>query len=36
MSTFVKQADVEQEQFDWGTIGWRCRPGEHRREAGSS
>ena len=26
MSIFVKQADVEQEQFDWGTIGWRCRP----------
>jgi quercetin dioxygenase-like cupin family protein len=26
MSTFVTQADVEQEQFDWGTIGWRCRP----------
>ena len=26
MSSFVKQADVEQEQFDWGTIGWRCRP----------
>ena len=26
MSTFVKQSDVEQEQFDWGTIGWRCRP----------
>src|SRR4029078_10446397 len=26
MSTFVKQPDVEQEQFDWGTIGWRCRP----------
>jgi quercetin dioxygenase-like cupin family protein len=26
MSAFVKQADVEQEQFDWGTIGWRCRP----------
>jgi quercetin dioxygenase-like cupin family protein len=26
MSTFVKQADVEQEQFDWGVIGWRCRP----------
>jgi quercetin dioxygenase-like cupin family protein len=26
MSTFVKQRDVEQEQFDWGTIGWRCRP----------
>jgi quercetin dioxygenase-like cupin family protein len=26
MSTFVKQAAVEQEQFDWGSIGWRCRP----------
>jgi quercetin dioxygenase-like cupin family protein len=26
MSTFVKQADVVEEQFDWGTIGWRCRP----------
>lgn len=26
MSTFVKQSAVEQEQFDWGTIGWRCRP----------
>src|SRR3954469_3298165 len=26
MSGFVKQPDVEQEQFDWGTIGWRCRP----------
>jgi quercetin dioxygenase-like cupin family protein len=26
MSTFVKQSDVEREQFDWGTIGWRCRP----------
>ena len=26
MSAFIKQADVEQEQFDWGTIGWRCRP----------
>jgi quercetin dioxygenase-like cupin family protein len=26
MSTFVKQSDVEQEQFDWGSIGWRCRP----------
>ena len=26
MSTFVKQADVEEEQFDWGTIGWRTRP----------
>jgi quercetin dioxygenase-like cupin family protein len=26
MSAFVKQEDVEQERFDWGTIGWRCRP----------
>ena len=26
MSRFVKQADVDQEQFDWGMIGWRCRP----------
>jgi quercetin dioxygenase-like cupin family protein len=26
MSAFVKQKDVEQERFDWGTIGWRCRP----------
>ena len=26
MSRFVKQADVEREGFDWGTIGWRCRP----------
>jgi quercetin dioxygenase-like cupin family protein len=26
MSTFVKHSDVEQEPFDWGTIGWRCRP----------
>jgi quercetin dioxygenase-like cupin family protein len=26
MSSFVKQGDVEQEEFDWGTIGWRCRP----------
>ena len=26
MSRFVKQADVEQEGFDWGKIGWRCRP----------
>jgi len=26
MSTFVKQGDVEQDAFDWGTIGWRCRP----------
>jgi quercetin dioxygenase-like cupin family protein len=26
MSTFVKRSDVEQDEFDWGTIGWRCRP----------
>ena len=26
MSTFVKQSEVEQEQFDWGTIGWRAAP----------
>jgi quercetin dioxygenase-like cupin family protein len=25
-SRFVKQSDVEQEQFDWGVIGWRCVP----------
>jgi quercetin dioxygenase-like cupin family protein len=26
MSAIVRQQDVEQERFDWGTIGWRCRP----------
>jgi quercetin dioxygenase-like cupin family protein len=26
MSTFVKNSDVRQEQFDWGIIGWRCSP----------
>ncbi len=26
MSAFVKQSDVPQEEFDWGTIGWRCVP----------
>jgi quercetin dioxygenase-like cupin family protein len=26
MSRFVKRSDVEQEQFDWGVIGWRCVP----------
>jgi quercetin dioxygenase-like cupin family protein len=26
MSTFVKQDDVRQEEFDWGTVGWRCAP----------
>ena len=28
MSSFVKQNDVRNEQFDWGTIGWRLTP-EH-------
>jgi quercetin dioxygenase-like cupin family protein len=26
MSAFVRKEDIEQERFDWGTIGWRCRP----------
>lgn len=26
MSKFVKKRDVEEEQFDWGVIGWRCIP----------
>ena len=26
MSKFVKKGDVEEEQFDWGVIGWRCVP----------
>jgi quercetin dioxygenase-like cupin family protein len=26
MSRFVKKGDVEDEQFDWGVIGWRCVP----------
>jgi quercetin dioxygenase-like cupin family protein len=26
MSRFVKRSDVEEEQFDWGVIGWRCVP----------
>ncbi len=26
MSKFVKQADIEHEQFDWGDVGWRCFP----------
>jgi quercetin dioxygenase-like cupin family protein len=26
MSSFVKQSDVRQENFDWGTIGWRLTP----------
>jgi quercetin dioxygenase-like cupin family protein len=26
MSSFVKQADIRQEDFDWGKIGWRLTP----------
>jgi quercetin dioxygenase-like cupin family protein len=26
MSKFVKQSDIEHEQFDWGAVGWRCYP----------
>ena len=26
MSAFVKETEVRQEEFDWGTIGWRCVP----------
>jgi quercetin dioxygenase-like cupin family protein len=26
MSRFVLAADVQQEAFDWGNIGWRCTP----------
>lgn len=26
MSQFVKKSDVDQEQFEWGVIGWRCVP----------
>ena len=26
MSTFVKNAEIRQEQFDWGVVGWRCAP----------
>ncbi|MFN2628535.1 MAG: cupin domain-containing protein [Gaiellaceae bacterium] len=26
MSSFVKQSDVRQENFDWGLIGWRLTP----------
>lgn len=26
MSKFVKKSDVQEEQFDWGVIGWRCVP----------
>ena len=26
MSAFLRKEDVEHERFEWGTIGWRCRP----------
>src|SRR5437868_15267268 len=26
MSSFVKQGEVRQENFDWGVIGWRLTP----------
>jgi quercetin dioxygenase-like cupin family protein len=26
MSTFLRRGDVAIDQFDWGTVGWRCRP----------
>ena len=26
MSRFVKQAEIGRESFDWGEVGWRCRP----------
>ena len=31
MSSFVKQSDVRQEQFDWGTIGWRLHAATRAR-----
>ncbi len=27
MSSFVRKADVREDGFDWGTIGWRSGPG---------
>jgi quercetin dioxygenase-like cupin family protein len=32
MSKFVKQADIEQEQFEWGVVGWRCVPATGARQ----
>ena len=26
MGQFIKQADIEHEQYDWGDVGWRCLP----------
>lgn len=25
MSAFIKQAGLDEEQFEWGTVRWRCR-----------
>jgi quercetin dioxygenase-like cupin family protein len=30
--TFVKHEDVREEQFDWGTIGWRLTPQQGSRQ----
>ena len=30
MSSFVRQSDIRQDDFDWGVIGWRCTPGSTR------
>jgi quercetin dioxygenase-like cupin family protein len=32
MSKFVKRVDIEQEQFDWGVVGWRCVPATGAKE----
>ena len=32
MSKFVKKSDIEDEQFDWGVIGWRCVPATGARQ----
>src|SRR3954451_20978677 len=34
MSSFVKQSDVKQEQFDWGVIGWRLTPDKGSKRLG--
>jgi quercetin dioxygenase-like cupin family protein len=26
MSRFVTQSDLKRDRFDWGEVGWRCRP----------
>jgi quercetin dioxygenase-like cupin family protein len=26
VSRFVKEKDLNRESFDWGEVGWRCRP----------